>query len=64
MELIDLLTVVALTGVTFVGTSFDNLLLLIGFLGHGDVQRRNVVLGYAGAVLLMGNRAAGSAGSM
>jgi cadmium resistance protein CadD (predicted permease) len=53
MKLIDLLTVVALTGVTFVGTSFDNLLLLIGFLGHGDVQRRNVVLGYAGAVLLM-----------
>jgi cadmium resistance protein CadD (predicted permease) len=49
----DLLTVVALTGVTFVGTSFDNLLLLIGFLGHEEAPRRSVILGYATAVLLV-----------
>jgi cadmium resistance protein CadD (predicted permease) len=51
--MLELLAVVVITGVTFVGTSLDNLLLLIGFYGDPEYRARDMVAGYVGAILLV-----------
>lgn len=45
--------VIALTVATFVSTSVDNLFLLVGFLTSPGFRLRSVVVGYAGAVILV-----------
>jgi hypothetical protein len=42
----DLLTAIALAGATFVATSVDNLLLLVGFYGSERYRKRAATLGY------------------
>ena len=49
----NLVFAVVLAGVTFVSTSFDNLLLLLGFFSHPSFRRGEVVRGYVGTVLLV-----------
>lgn len=41
----DILTIVAVTGATVVATSFDNVLVLVGFLGDPRYREREVAFG-------------------
>lgn len=45
--------IVGLAMATFLSTSVDNLLLLVGFLGSPGFRVRSMVVGYVGAVLLV-----------
>lgn len=53
ITLFELLAIIIVTAVTFVGTSLDNLLLLIGFLGVRDYRKLDVMLGYTAALALV-----------
>ena len=48
-----LLSVVGLAGAAFVSTSLDNFAILLGFFGDDEYPRRQVVLGYVSAVVLV-----------
>jgi len=49
--MVQLLLAFALGLVSFVATSFDNLLLLVGFIGNPNWTRRVVAQAYAGSIL-------------
>ncbi len=49
----DLLSVVGLALTGFVATSFDNFMILLGFLGDDEYPRRRVVTGYLTAVVVV-----------
>ena len=49
----ELLAIVAITAVTFVATSFDNLVLLIVFLGDAGYRWGSVVVGYVASSTLV-----------
>jgi len=49
----ELLAIVAVTAATFVATSFDNLVLLITFLGDAGYRWSNVVVGYVVSATLV-----------
>jgi cadmium resistance protein CadD (predicted permease) len=56
----EILFAVTLAGVTFVSTSFDNLVILLGLFGHPGFRPRDVVAGYVGSVLLVAGVSAGA----
>lgn len=49
----QLLAIVAITAATFVATSFDNLVLLVAFLGDTRYRWRSVVVGYVTCSMLV-----------
>lgn len=50
---LDMLTIVAASAVTFLATSLDNLLLLVGFHTSGTLRRSVIALSYGGAVAVV-----------
>ena len=49
----ELLAIIAITGATFIATSFDNLVLLVGFLGDREYRKSRVFLGYVAAATIV-----------
>jgi len=49
----ELLAVIAITAATFVATSFDNLVLLVGFLSDPEYRRESVAVGYVASATIV-----------
>ena len=49
----ELLAVIAITAATFVATSFDNLVLLVGFLSDPEYRREKVAVGYVASATIV-----------
>jgi cadmium resistance protein CadD (predicted permease) len=55
---LELITIIAVAAASFVATSFDNLLILVGLLG-ASYERKQVASGYLSGMLLVAIAAAG-----